>query len=334
MLLLLLPLPRVYVCLALALLTLPAIARADAVLLHFYPPAGAVAGYKVYSALQTTGTITSAPIDAGARAPDATGTASYSLAGLDPALSYSVELTAYDARGVESRRSNRVTIGPRVETLGTPIWSSDFNVYAPGVHVPDFVDSSGDTVTATGTDLFFVAYLSDGSRAFGTAADPGAVATRWVGPASDGRGSYEISGRVRSGGLNTQAGIAARVTGNGTRYFALAQSAGGAWVVSGSDEPALTCASGPAMGVTQSLARWYSFKFRVTRSLGLTRLRAKVWLGGTAEPATWQADCWTTLRSTADSGSFALLRGDIGTAYFDDVAVLPVTGTLDPIPPQ
>ncbi len=334
MLLLRLLLSRVHVFGFVGVLTLSAVARGDAVLLRFYPPAGVVAGYKVYSALQTTGTITNAALDAGARAPDTTGVASYSLSGLDPTRAYSVEMTAYDSRGVESGRSNRVSIASRTETLGAALWASDFNVYAPGVHVPDFVDSRGDTVTTTGTDLFFVTYLSDGSRTFGTAADPGAVSTRWVGSASHDRSSYEVSGRVRTGGLNTQAGIATRVLGDGTRYFALGQDLGGAWVVRGSDEPALTCSPGPATGVTEPPFLWYSFKLRVTRAVGLTRLRAKVWLGGATEPASWQADCWTTIRSIADSGSFALLRGNIGTVFFDDLAVLSVNGTLDPIPPR
>lgn len=333
MLLLRLLLPSVHVCLGLGLLSLPAFARADAVLLRFRPPTnGVVAGYKVYVAPETTGTIGSAAIDAGARAPDAGGVASYSLSGLDPTRSYSVEMTAYDSRGVESSRSNRMTVAPRTETLGAALWQNDFNVYAPGVHVPDFVDERGDTVTTTGTDVFFVAYLSDGSRTFSVGAGPGAVSTRYVGAASKDRSSAEIQGRLRTGGLNTEAGIAARITGDGSRYFELSQNPGGGWQLLGRNEPALTCGPGPALGVSQTLGRWFSFKLRVTRNLGLSRLRAKVWLGGTPEPVTWQADCWTTIPASADSGSFALLRGNIGAAYFDDLAVFPVIGTLDPIP--
>src|SRR5262245_26551907 len=101
LLLLLLPLPWVLVCSMLLLLT-PSGARADAVTLRFRPPTnGSAAGYKVYAAFETTGSITSVPIDAGARPPDSTGVSSYSLANLDPTRSYSVEMTAYDSRGVE-----------------------------------------------------------------------------------------------------------------------------------------------------------------------------------------------------------------------------------------
>ena len=90
------------------------------------------------------GRSTSRPIDAGPRTPDATGVASYYLGSLDPSLAYSVEFTAYDSRGVESVRSNRLRIAPRLETLGTPLWENNFDVFAPGVHPAGFVDLRGD----------------------------------------------------------------------------------------------------------------------------------------------------------------------------------------------
>lgn len=334
MLLLRLPLPWVYVCCVLGMLALSADSRADAVVLRFRPPVGAVAGYKVYAAPSTTGPITSAPIDTGARAPDATGVASYSLGNLDPLLAYSVELTAYDARGVESRRSNRVTIAPRSETLGTALWSSDFSVYAPGVHVPGFVDFRGDSATTTGTDLFSVAYFGT-NAAYGTATAPGTVASRYTGGTSASWPSYEISGRVLDVDRSALAGVAARVTSpDGSRYFELAQIVGGAWLVRGRNEPALTCRSGQGLKVTQIEELWYSFRFRVTRANGLTRLRAKVWPTPAPQPALWQVDCWTTLAASADSGYFSLLRDGTGGVYFDNLSVQPVTGTLEPIPAQ
>jgi hypothetical protein len=334
MLLLRLLLSRVHVFSFVGMLTLSAVARGDAVLLRFYPPAGVVAGYKVYSALQTTGTITSAALDAGARAPDTTGVASYSLSGLDPTRAYSVEMTAYDSRGVESGRSNRVSIPSRTETLGSALWSSDFQMYAPGVHVPGFVDSRGDSQTTTGTDLFGVAYLGVTNATYGTESASGTVSSRYTAGTSAAWGSYEISGRVLTVGIFSLAGIAARVTNtDGSRYFELGQVSRGAWVLSGRNENALTCRSSTALGVTQLSLSWYNVRFRVTQAAGKTRLRAKVWLSSATEPSAWQADCWTTLSASADSGTFALRRDYTGAAYFDNVSVQPVIGTLEPIPP-
>ncbi len=326
-------LPWVHLCSGFGMLTLATVARADAVLVKFRPPAaGAVAGYKLYSALETAGPITSAALDVGKPTPDATGVASYSLSGLDPARAYVVEMTAYDSRGVESQRSNRLTLAPRLETLGSSLLAHDYNVYAPGVHVPEYEDARGDSVLTTGTNLFFVSYLSDGSRTFGTTQTSGAVRARYVGPVATNRTSSELTGRVWTTMTNAQAGIAARITGDGTRFFELGTNSAGAWAIRGRNEPLLACGRGPTLGVTQTTSRWHSFKLRVTRLGGITRLRAKVWAAGAAEPAAWQADCWTRIVATADSNSFALLRGGAGAAYFDDLVLKPVIGTLDPIP--
>ena len=341
MVLLSLPLPRVYVCFGfLLLLALSMDARADAVLVRFRPPAnGVVAGYKVYWAFETTAAITSAPIDAGARAPDATGVASYSLANLDPTRSYSVEMTAYDSRGVQSLRSNRITLAPRTvttpgtETLGAPLWQHDFATYAPGVHLPGFQDLVGDVRSVSSTNLFAIAYFSDGNAAWGVTPGSGALASRYIGSNSGSWGSYEISGRMWSSTGLGQLGIASHSTeSGGTRYFELGQDANRGWLLRTRNEPALTCSKGPSTGVTQPAARWYSFKLRTTRANGLTRVRAKLWSAIVAEPGAWQADCWTTLSVSADSGAFSLQRSGSGSAYFDDLAVRPVLGKLDPIP--
>jgi hypothetical protein len=334
MLLLRLFLPRVYLCLGFGLLALATVARADAVLVRFRPPAtGIAAGYKLYYALETSGPITSTPVDLGLRTPDSSGVASYSLAGLDPTRSYSLELTAYDSSGSESRRSNRLSVAARSETLGAVLWQQNFDSYAPGVHVPGFIDTRGSTDSGTAGNVWTVAYKSDGSVSDYSGSDSGATATRYAGTETAGWGSYEIAGRVRLENINAGGAVGARWTSGG-HYFELGQDAS-SWALSGNAEPALSCAGSPQLGVKPTIGRWYSFKYRVTRSstTGLYRLRAKVWLQGGVEPA-WQADCWTTLGVHSDSGSFLLARDGSGGVYFDDLTVTSVVGTLAPIPPQ
>lgn len=337
---LLLPLPRVYLCLCFGLLfTLATDSRADAVLLRFAPSSsGGVAGYKVYFAPQSSGPITSAPVDIGSPVPDSTGVASYTLSGLNPKVAYSFELTSYDSKGAQSAHSNRLNLAARNEVLGDVLWSNNFSVYAPGVHVPGFVDSRGDSRTTTGTDLFEVAYFGNNDPAFGSGASDGLVSTRYLGSGSLGWSSYEVAGRVWTSGTNAAAGIglhATEISGSGPdQAFVFGQSASGSWLLFGYNEPALTCASSPSTGVSQPATTWYSFRVRVTRASGLTRLRAMVWPRGGAAPAGWQVDCWTTLSAPADSGAFGLRRGRSGSAYFDDLSVTAVIGQLDPIPPQ
>ena len=277
-------LPRAYVCLCFAMLALATDSRADAVLLRFMPPnpSSAVAGYKLYFAPQTSGAITSAPVDLGARAPDGSGLASYTLSGLDPKVAYSFELTSYDAKGNQSARSNRLSIDARTEVLGDVLWSSDFSAYAPGVHVPLFFDWRGDTSATLETDLFQVAYFGN-DAAFGSAAADGAVATRFLGSRAPGWGSYEVSGRVWTSGTSAEAGVALHDTdGDPDRAFVFGQTPVGTWFLRGQNEPALSCKSGVSTGVTQPAATWYSFRVRVTRAAGLTRLRAMICRTGAA----------------------------------------------------
>ncbi|HTO69254.1 MAG TPA: fibronectin type III domain-containing protein [Myxococcota bacterium] len=332
MLPLLLPLPRVYVCLGFALLALATDSRADAVLIRFAPSSGPVAGYKLWYAPQTTGAITTAPVDIGMRSPDSTGAASYTLSGLDPNRPYSFELSAYDANGNQSAHSNRLTLDPRTEALGALLWSSNFDAYAAGVHAPAFVDESDDERTATGRDLFQVAYVN-GNAAFGTSASSGLVSTRFVGGTAPSWGSYELSGRVWTSAKLVGAGLAVHDTGERPdQFFGLVQTTMGAWVLSAPGEPALTCANSTATGVQQPASTWYSFRMRVTEPGGLTRVRAMIWSQSGTQPGSWQVDCWTKLPVSGDSGAFALRRSFTSSAYFDDLAVTSVIGTLAPIP--
>jgi len=328
-------LPRVRLCLCFGMLALATDSRADAVLLRFQPSASSgVAGYRLYFAPTPVDPITSAPVDMGPCAPDASGLASFTLAGLDPSLAYAFEVAAYDATGAQSSHSNRLDLPARAEVLGDVLWSNDFSQYAPGVHVPGFVDSRGDTRTATGTDLFEVDYFGT-DPAFGTDASDGAVSTRYLGSGSVGWDSYEVTGRVWTSGTTAGAGVALHATeGDPDSAFVFGQSLSGSWLVWGSNEPALSCADSSSSGVTQPATTWYSFRVRLTRGSGLTRVRAMIWPTGGTAPEAWLVDCWTTLADAADSGAFGLRRGRSGSAYYDDLAVTEVTGQLEPIPPQ
>lgn len=329
---LLLLLVRVCVCSVLLSLALASDARADAVLVQFRPPTtGVVAGYKVYFAFETTGAIGGTPINIGQRNPNTAGIANYLLDNLDPTRAYSVELTAYDSRGVESRRSNRIRIAARTETLGTPLWEQNFDTFAPGVHPVGFVDLRGDTRSST--NLFDVRHFNPGSPAFGTDEVSGSVATVYTGGNASSWGSYEITGRVWTSTSTAEAGIAARATNAYfSRYYELVQNTSGTWMLRGRNENALTCAGTVNTFVTQVPGTWYYFRYRITQIGGRTRLRARVWRSGSAAPGNWQVDCWTTLSASADSGVFGLRRGRTGNVYFDDLAVKPVVGTLDPMP--
>jgi hypothetical protein len=94
----------------------------------------------------------------------------------------------------------------------------------------------------------------------------------------------------------------------------------------------LRCASSASTGVSVLTGRWYRFKLRYTNPSSRSRVRAKVWREGEAEPSPWLADCWTDTPVPLDSGVFALYRDTSGTVYWDDLEVRRVTGVIAPTP--
>lgn len=58
-------------------------------------------------------------------------------------------------------------------------------------------------------------------------------------------------------------------------------------------------------GVVPVAGRWYDFAVEVVVGTSATTVRAKVWLAGTTEPASWQADC-------RDASSTRLRTGTVG----------------------
>jgi hypothetical protein len=94
------------------------LARADSAAVRWAPSAaGSVTGYNVYTRLQDGAY--GAPQDAGLPAPGTGGTLSFNVAGLNAGDAYVFAVTAYEADGTESVRSNELALAPRVTTSTT-----------------------------------------------------------------------------------------------------------------------------------------------------------------------------------------------------------------------
>ena len=96
--------------------------------------------------------------------------------------------------------------------------------------------------------------------------------------------------------------------------------------------PGLACASSASTADRVVRSSWYRFRLRYTALDYRARLRAKVWRREELEPSVWQADCWTKLPAPVNRGALALYQDGGGVAYWDDLLIRPVTGTLTPIP--
>jgi len=55
-----------------------------------------------------------------------------------------------------------------------------------------------------------------------------------------------------------------------------------------------------------------------------TRVQAKAWRAGQAEPVAWTADCMDTRGGRPGSGTIGLWSGSGGTKYWDDLQVVPL----------
>jgi hypothetical protein len=300
-------------------------AAAQDVTVRWIPPASAgVAGYNVYIAPATSGSLVATPIDVGRPTVDATGVASARITGVDRSRTLAIEMTSYDAARVQSARSNRVTLAALGETLGDPLVTADFTGRTPGTHALGFFDWGG---------TFLLARLSDGNIVDAAPTTWVSAVSRYLAGGSTGWGSYEISGRIYLGTSGARAGVAARVGASDlSSGFLLGSDSRGVFSLEQRGKSPLSCASSASTGVSAVAGLWFKFKLRYTNPSSRSRLRAKVWRATDAEPAAWQADCWTDVPPASDTGIFALYRDNGGTVFWDDLDVRPVTGTLAPIP--
>lgn len=302
--------------------------RAADLLLRWLPPTQeGVAGYRVH----LSGPSGPVSIDVGQGEPEPSGTVSHLLTSLDPAVGYDVQVTAYDAAGRESPRSNLVVARAGQEHLETPLWRADWAHYAAGVHPGEFRDTRGDVGAVIDT-LFRLAEEDDGGRAYGTSGEQSLVASRLLWSVDPAWQSVEVSGRMIVLSDTMSSGIVARAPLRDlTSYFTLVRAPAGQFSLAQVGKQPLVCARGPWTGVTSGIRRWHWFRFRVTSPSGRPRVRARVWADGAREPTAWQADCWTNGTLAADTGLFGLWRNGRGAVYWADLALHPVRGTPTPI---
>jgi hypothetical protein len=305
--------------------TLATSAAAQDVQLRWIPSTSAgVSGYNVYIAPPASGPLVGTPINVGRPAVDASGVASAWITGVNRSQLLGVEMTSYDSASRESARSNRVILVPLGESLSAPIFSANFTGIANGTHPVGFIDTGA---------AYRVTRLSDQNPIVSSPTTSGNAISRYFGNSSSTWGAYEISGRTYLTTGARIAGIAARVTSvSPFTGFLLGADSRGVFSLEQRGKLPLRCASSASTGVSALTGRWYRFKLRYTNPSARSRVRAKVWREGEAEPASWLADCWTDTPVPLDSGIFALYRDVSGTVYWDDLEVRRVTGVIAPTP--
>ena len=314
----------------LCLLTaLPGTASAQNLDLSWIPSVSAgAAGYYVYIARAVSGALVATRIDVGRPAPDAAGISRVRLSGVDKtAPLLAVEMTTYDSQGRESARSNRVQVAGDGETVGTPLWSNDFNTRSLGSIAARLlrlrrgvrdrrVQLRRAVRRVRGED-------DDGPR------DLRASSEARVGPGARTRSRVACS---RSWAARSRASRSGRWAATSDPPFCWAPDPTETSSIDEVGKPALTCVDAAAStDVLLVRYKWMKFRLRYTNPGGKARLRAKIWNAGAVEPSLWQVDCAAKVADTQDTGVFALYHQGSGATYWDDLVVRPVTGTLTQI---
>ena len=289
-----------------------------------------IRGYNVYiSSANASQPVVARAIDVGFPQRDSTGVATVVLPTIDlTSPSLAIEMTAYDASGVESARSNRLLLAPDGERLGQPLWTADFDDLTLDDNPPGFRDGAGDFRIDESKSSVGSLAIASPWPAIGNVA-----VTACLGNGSRTWAPYEIEGSIITVFTGTVAGVAVRVASlDLDSAFMLGGDSTGAFSLQQTGEPDLHCASSASTGVSLVRYRSYRFRLRYTDPDGRARLRAKVWRSDELEPSVWQADCWTDDPPATDGGAFALYHVGAGVTYWDDLVVRPVTGTFTPIP--
>ncbi|MGQ9518383.1 MAG: metallophosphoesterase, partial [Anaerolineae bacterium] len=189
------------------------------------------------------------------------------------------------------------------------IAGADYNDFQ-GRFVRDF------TVQGDGTNQWLETGYSQGNSTVHYWAEP---ALAW----SD----YEFTGRLRrdheKGGIGVT--FYSRFPEGYDRYYRL-RSYAKAPTLQIAPHGARITAGNVDTGVVPEPGRWYRFRIRVENLADATRIRARVWLEGEAEPAEWQADCLDERPERLRAGTVGAWGLDDGHKAFDDFQVRPTGG--------
>lgn len=220
---------------------------------------------------------------------------------------------------------------PADYTSPEPITLS-FDLTEIGQDPPGWFDT-GAFNSLSEANLFEVMALSDGNKVFGTRSESTNIHSHWLIENSDRWSGYEVNGRMRV--ANATAGIGITLYSDYPRadaYYRLRRFDSGSFhfALHGGDLDA--CVGDTDTGVTPSGNVWYSFRFRAFDDGDGTRLQAKVWSEGSAEPGSWLADCLDASTTRRLGGAPGVWSMGSGEKYWDDLAVVPLPPASE-IPP-
>jgi hypothetical protein len=216
-----------------------------------------------------------------------------------------------------------------------PASGADFELEPLGTAVAGWIDTQAPNSMAIDDSLFLVSELS-GSRVLATSSQQTDIHSHYLPDDGSQWRDYEILGRFQGSSPQSRLGVTAysaytsqdvyyrlsTAWGSGELEVIVKPQGGGMW----------NCGS---TGVILQPNRWYRFRFAVSDAdASRTALSAKVWLEGSSEPGAWQVECEDTAPDRPTGGAVGVWAGWAGAKYWDDLAVVGLSGTPPPTPPE
>jgi hypothetical protein len=209
------------------------------------------------------------------------------------------------------------------QVLGNSI-VQNFNTDNPGDSPADWLDTDQNNLSnyPPAVDYFRVADVG-GEKALGVISGLIDIHSHYVPSGSSTWTIVRFEGRMRAD--HTNAGVGVTFLSNyptSDTYYSLVSApyTGKEFVI---DSHGTAVQGDTGSGVVRTNAAWTRYRIEITNTGTQTEIRAKVWLDGGSEPASWQIDCYDnsgTRRTTGTVGAWSMWSSSL--CYWDDFTVL------------
>lgn len=204
----------------------------------------------------------------------------------------------------------------------TLAYSEGFEAYNDGDDPVDWLDTATNNNMSEDNSLFQVVDVG-GEKVFGTASTLTNIHSHYTGSGSTVFSNYEYTGRMMmtesSGGIGVTLLSQYPVR---DAYYRLRRYKSNSFHIS----PHGTSIFGVTdTGVVPIANNWYRFRVRVQDTGIRMEILAKVWLDGDVEPIDWQVNAYDDTDNRLTSGTFGVWGYLIGSKYWDDLMVIPLS---------
>ena len=203
---------------------------------------------------------------------------------------------------------------------GALLYAEGFQSYGNGDDPAQWIDTRRLNSLHEDPSLFETFVLSDGNVVFGTSSRRRNIHSHLAVAGSDAWSAYEVSGRIYAGSDEAGVGV--------TIYSGYADSTGYYGLIRERTEDyrlrhqGHSCWGSSTTGTPVESTSWYRFRLQSFPDGQGTRVRARVWRDGEAEPRDWPADCVDDGEGFRTAGRFGVYSTYGSTnKYWDDFEV-------------